>query len=85
MAAHVPASTPARLLCELQRLLPAGMEVPSSFESVGHIAHLNLREELLPFKYIIGQVGGGRAGWSTGVNPVRVDDTRGIGLGHQTI
>lgn len=40
----------------LQRLLPAGMEVPSSFESVGHIAHLNLREELLPFKYIIGQV-----------------------------
>ena len=33
------------------------MEVPSSFETVGHIAHLNLREELLPYKHIVGQVG----------------------------
>jgi tRNA (guanine37-N1)-methyltransferase len=40
----------------LQRLLPAGTEVPSSFETVGHIAHLNLREELLPHKHTIGQV-----------------------------
>jgi len=32
------------------------VEVPTSFETVGHIAHLNLREELLPFKHIIGQV-----------------------------
>ena len=40
----------------LQRLLPEGCEVPTSFESVGHIAHVNLRDELLPFKNIIGQV-----------------------------
>ncbi|BDA40665.1 tRNA (guanine(37)-N1)-methyltransferase [Coccomyxa sp. Obi] len=40
----------------LKRLLPEGCEVPTSFESVGHIAHVNLRDELLPFKSIIGQV-----------------------------
>lgn len=39
-----------------QRLLPEGCEVPTSFESIGHIAHLNLREELLPYKHVIGQV-----------------------------
>lgn len=39
-----------------QRLLPDGLEVPSAFESVGHIAHLNLRNELLPYKHLIGQV-----------------------------
>ena len=30
--------------------------MPTSFESVGHIAHLNLRDELLPYKHVIGQV-----------------------------
>ena len=30
------------------RATPAGMEVPSSFEQVGHVAHVNLREEQLP-------------------------------------
>ena len=30
--------------------------MPTSFESVGHIAHLNLKDELLPYKHIIGQV-----------------------------
>lgn len=40
----------------LQELLPKGWEVPSSFETIGHIAHLNLREEYLPFKHVIGQV-----------------------------
>lgn len=39
-----------------QRLLPAGVEVPSSFESVGHIAHFNLRPEVMPYKRLIGQV-----------------------------
>lgn len=39
-----------------QRLLPEDAEVPSAFETIGHIAHLNLREELLPWKHIIGQV-----------------------------
>uniref|UniRef100_A0A1D1ZW67 tRNA (guanine(37)-N1)-methyltransferase n=1 Tax=Auxenochlorella protothecoides TaxID=3075 RepID=A0A1D1ZW67_AUXPR len=40
----------------LKRLLPEGMEVPSAFETIGHIAHLNLREDALPWKHIIGQV-----------------------------
>jgi tRNA (guanine37-N1)-methyltransferase len=40
----------------LRQLLPAGVEVPSSFETVGHIAHLNLREEVLPYKKLIAQV-----------------------------
>mmetsp|Transcript_38788 Transcript_38788/g.51110 ORF Transcript_38788/g.51110 Transcript_38788/m.51110 type:complete len:442 (-) Transcript_38788:244-1569(-) len=40
----------------LQELLPEGVQVPSSFEAAGHICHLNLREQQLPFKEIIGQV-----------------------------
>lgn len=32
------------------------MDAPASFETVGHLVHLNLREEQLPFKYLIGQV-----------------------------
>ena len=41
----------------LRKLLPADLkELPSAFETIGHIAHLNLREELLPFSKIIGQV-----------------------------
>ena len=30
--------------------------MPCSFETVGHIAHLNLRDELLPYKHLVGQV-----------------------------
>ena len=41
-----------------QKLLPAGVEIPSAFETIGHIAHLNLREELLPYKSLISQVRG---------------------------
>jgi tRNA G37 N-methylase Trm5 len=40
----------------LQKLLPEGSDVPSSFETVGHIAHLNIRDELIPYKHLIGQV-----------------------------
>lgn len=40
----------------LTRILPQGMEIPSAFEQVGHLIHLNLRSELLPYKYVIGQV-----------------------------
>ncbi|GLI67579.1 hypothetical protein VaNZ11_011812 [Volvox africanus] len=40
----------------LKRLLPAGVDAPSSFETIGHIAHLNLREEQLPFRFLIGAV-----------------------------
>lgn len=31
-------------------------DVPSSFTQTGHIAHMNLRDEWLPYKHIIGQV-----------------------------
>jgi tRNA (guanine37-N1)-methyltransferase len=40
----------------LKRLLPSTIETPSSFETVGHIVHLNLRDEALPYRRIIGQV-----------------------------
>eukprot|EP00965_Chrysotila_dentata_P025954 861002-Pleurochrysis_carterae.AAC.3 len=39
----------------LRKLLPEGMEVPSSFEQVGHVAHVNLRDEVVPYKNLIGQ------------------------------
>lgn len=40
----------------LKTLLPSEIQVPTSFETVGHIAHINLREEHIPWKKIIGQV-----------------------------
>jgi tRNA (guanine37-N1)-methyltransferase len=39
----------------LRRLLPV-TEIPSAFEVIGRLAHVNLRDELLPYKYIIGKV-----------------------------
>ncbi len=48
---------PAVDLVLLQRIVPENIqEMPHAFESVGHIAHMNLRDELLPYKHIIGQV-----------------------------
>ena len=40
----------------LQTLLPASVDVPTSFETVGHVAHLNLRDEALPYRHLIGRV-----------------------------
>lgn len=41
----------------LSRLLPVSpSDIPSSFEQIGRLAHINLRDELLPFKYMIGKV-----------------------------
>ncbi|CAG8518068.1 5621_t:CDS:10 [Ambispora gerdemannii] len=40
----------------LKAILPEDSEVPSSFTQIGHIAHMNLRDEFLPWKKIIGQV-----------------------------
>ncbi|KAL7153608.1 hypothetical protein ABFS83_04G180800 [Erythranthe nasuta] len=40
----------------LKQILPTGVEVPSSFETIGHIAHLNINDELLPYKDVIAKV-----------------------------
>jgi tRNA (guanine37-N1)-methyltransferase len=41
----------------LRMILPPEItELPSAFETVGHIAHLNLKAWLLPYKHIIGQL-----------------------------
>ena len=46
-----------QLLVLVQRIVPQDVqEIPHAFESVGNIAHLNLRDDLLPYKHIIGQV-----------------------------
>lgn len=40
----------------LKQILPEGVEVPSSFETIGHVAHLNITEELLPYKNVVAKV-----------------------------
>ncbi|CAD7935598.1 unnamed protein product [Amoebophrya sp. A25] len=40
----------------LRMVLPTGTVIPSAFETVGHLAHLNLRDELWPYRRTIGQV-----------------------------
>ncbi|KAF4392693.1 hypothetical protein G4B88_029432 [Cannabis sativa] len=40
----------------LEAMLPNDIIIPSAFETVGHVAHLNLRDELLPYKKLIGKV-----------------------------
>ncbi|CDF32206.1 unnamed protein product [Chondrus crispus] len=40
----------------LRNVLPEGVTVPTSFETVGHIVHVNLREEHEEYKKVIGAV-----------------------------
>ena len=40
----------------IRKLLPTTVVAPTAFESIGHIAHLNLRPEHAPYKHAIGQV-----------------------------
>ncbi|GJQ09309.1 hypothetical protein GpartN1_g1100.t1 [Galdieria partita] len=40
----------------LRRLVPELVSWPSSFETVGSIIHLNLRDDLLPYKFLIGNI-----------------------------
>lgn len=40
----------------LSELIPSGLEITSSFEQVGHIAHLNIPDEVIKYKYLIAQV-----------------------------
>mmetsp|Transcript_56411 Transcript_56411/g.121943 ORF Transcript_56411/g.121943 Transcript_56411/m.121943 type:complete len:446 (-) Transcript_56411:15-1352(-) len=40
----------------LRQLLPEGVDVPSRYETVGHIAHFNLQEQQWPHRHIIGRV-----------------------------
>ena len=41
----------------LRIVLPADIpEIPSAFETIGHIARLNLKAWHLPYKHIIGQM-----------------------------
>ena len=40
----------------LQELLPADVGIPRAYESVGHVIHINLRPEQLPYKHVIGEV-----------------------------
>ena len=40
----------------LAAVLPRGTEITTSFETVGHIAHMNLKECHVPFQELIGKV-----------------------------
>lgn len=40
----------------LRSILPADLEVPTGFATIGHIAHFNLRPEYQPYKKLIGQI-----------------------------
>ena len=41
----------------LRQVIPAslGLDLPSAFETAGHVAHLNLRDEFLPWRRVIAQ------------------------------
>ncbi|GAM17751.1 hypothetical protein SAMD00019534_009260, partial [Acytostelium subglobosum LB1] len=40
----------------MRSVLPENLPIPHAFERIGHIAHLNLKAELLPYKSVIGQI-----------------------------
>lgn len=40
----------------LKQLIPSNIEVVTAYEAIGHIAHMNLRDDCLPYRKIIGQV-----------------------------
>ncbi|XP_044952356.1 tRNA (guanine(37)-N1)-methyltransferase [Hordeum vulgare subsp. vulgare] len=40
----------------LKQILPEGVEVPSSFETIGHVAHLNIPDDLLAYKDVVAKV-----------------------------
>ncbi|KAJ1662946.1 tRNA(m(1)G37)methyltransferase [Coemansia sp. RSA 1646] len=40
----------------LRAILPDPNQAPTSYEQIGHIAHMNLRDEYLEYKTLIGQV-----------------------------
>ncbi|CAN6660794.1 tRNA (guanine(37)-N1)-methyltransferase [Trichomonascus vanleenenianus] len=42
----------------LSAVLPEELldEIPSGFTNVGHIAHMNIREEYMPYRFLIGEV-----------------------------
>jgi len=39
----------------LRAFIPEHIVIPSSFETIGHIAHLNLQDEHAPYKHLIGE------------------------------
>ncbi|CAG9939262.1 unnamed protein product [Clonostachys rosea f. rosea IK726] len=47
-----------RYLDIMKSILPEELhdEIPSGFNTAGHVAHLNLREQYLPYKEVIGQI-----------------------------
>ncbi|EGR26893.1 TRM5 tRNA methyltransferase 5, putative [Ichthyophthirius multifiliis] len=40
----------------LEKIIPLEFGIPSGFETIGHIAHFNLKPNQFPYKYLIGQV-----------------------------
>lgn len=40
----------------VKAVIPDDLEPSTSFSQIGHIVHLNLRDHLIPYKYILGQI-----------------------------
>lgn len=40
----------------LRIVLPNGVDAPSSFETVGHIAHFNIRDTAIPWRFVIAKI-----------------------------